>query len=208
MDNKKNSGWLMSLLGIEKAGKNKSYYWLVLLVLAGVAIMILASFLDITEQAIPYEATSPSKQTAGLIDKDSTPKTMQDYEKIFENQLTELLTSMLGVQEVTVKINLDSTEELVVERNTSSTEQITNEKDNQGGTRNIRDSRKDEEVVIYRTDSNEQPLVLKILKPKVRGVVVVAKGAENIKIRAMITEAVQSLLNVQPHNIAVFPRKN
>jgi len=207
MENKNKGSWMARFLGGEGTEKKKSYYWLVLLVLFGIAIMLLSSFFDITDQVIPYESPSSSTETAGFIDKDSDPKTMQDYEKIFENQLIDVLTSMLGVDQVTVKINLDSTEELVVERNTNSSERVTNEKDNQGGTRSIKDVSKDEQVVTIRNNSNEEPLIIKTLKPKVRGVVVVAKGAENIQIKAMITEAVQSLLNVQPYNIAVFPAK-
>ncbi len=186
--------------------KQKSFYWIIVLVLIGMAIMILSSFLNITEQVIPYDQQPSSKPTGSIIDKKTNPQTMEDYEKIYENQLTEVITDMLGIDEVTVKINLDSTEELVVKSNVSKTEQVTEEKDKQGGTRSIKDNKLDEQTVLYSLDSNEKPLVLKTLKPKVRGVVVVARGAENLKIKAMILEAVQRLLNVPPYNIGIFPK--
>jgi len=140
------------------------------MVLTGMAIMIVSSFFNITEQAIPYDDEQNVTDKAVFMDKDSSPKTMQDYEKIYENQLTEVLTDMLGLEEVTVKVNLDSTEEIIVDRNTSISEQTTKEIDKQGGTREIKDLKKDEQVVLYRSDSNDKPLILKTLKPKVRGV--------------------------------------
>ncbi|WP_339062465.1 hypothetical protein [Tepidibacillus marianensis] len=132
--------------------------------------MILSSFLNITEQAIPEQQTpTPATETAGILNKDDHPKTMEDYEKTYENKLTEILTDMVGLEEVTVKVNLDSTEEIVVEKNQNYSEQITKEQDKQGGTRENKNVKRDDQVVLYRSDNNEQPLVLKTLKPKVRG---------------------------------------
>lgn len=209
MDKKTKGNWLIRLTGGELKEYNmKKFSWILLLSLAGMAIMILSSFFDISEQVVPDENQMLIQDTSGFIEKNSTPKTMQDYEKLFENQLTEVLTSMIGVEEVTVKVNLDSTEELIIEKNKSFSEQTTKEKDKQGGSRDIRDVKKDEEVVLYRANNNEQPLIIKTLKPKIRGVVIVAKGAERIQVKAMITEAVQRLLDVPPHKIAILPGKN
>jgi len=190
--------------------KKKSFYWIILLVLIGMLIMIFSSFFEITDQSIPYQSPvqTPAQDTTVFMNNQSSPNTMQDYEELYENQLTELLTEMLGVGEVNVKVNLDSTEELVIEKNRVITEQITKEKDNQGGIRDLKDLKRDEQVVIYNSDKDEQPLVLKTLKPKVRGVVVVAEGSENVQVKAMITEAVQRLLDVAPHKIAILPRKS
>lgn len=203
---KNQNNWLARLTGGESGSKKPKFSWIIVMVLTGMAIMIVSSFFNITEQAIPYDDEQNVTDKAVFMDKDSSPKTMQDYEKIYENQLTEVLTDMLGLEEVTVKVNLDSTEEIIVDRNTSISEQTTKEIDKQGGTREIKDLKKDEQVVLYRSDSNDKPLILKTLKPKVRGVVVVAKGAEQVKVKAMITEAVQRLLDVPPYNIGIFPK--
>ncbi|OEF95513.1 stage III sporulation protein AG [Vulcanibacillus modesticaldus] len=211
MDKDKNSdNWFTWLIGGENDNKRMKIYRLLLFILIGIAIMIFSSFIGITEQVAPYESNLDNqvKETSGLIDRDSKPKTMQEYEKLFENQLTEILTDMIGVKEVTVKVNLDSTEEIIYEKDIDYSEQITKEKDSQGGIREISDINRGEQVVLYRTDDGEQPLVIKTVKPKVRGVVIVAKGAENIKIKAMITEAVQRLLDVPPYKIAILPRKS
>ena len=208
MNKEKNTSWFNKLLGGEALiKKNKSFYWIIVFFLFGLAIMILSSFLDVTEEVVPYESQNPVVDTTGIVEKNSSPKTMQDYEKMYENQLTEVLTEMLGVEEVIVKVNLDSTEELVTEKNKAYNETVTKERDKQGGSREITDINRDEQVVLYRSNNNEVPLVIKTVKPKVRGVVIVAEGAENIQVKAMITEAVQRLLDVPPYKIAILPKK-
>jgi len=210
MSNEKKENWLSRLLGgSHSGGKNKKQlYWILLVLLIGMAIMLLSSFFHITEQAIPDQGTpAPTLETAGVLNKDNHPKSMEDYEKIYENKLTEVLTDMVGIEEVTVKVNLDSTEEVVVERNENYSEQTTKEQDKQGGTREIKNIKRDGQVVLYQSDNNEQPLVVKTLKPKVRGVVIVAKGADKIQIKTMISEAVQRLLDVPQYKIAILPRK-
>lgn len=208
MNKPNNKSWLMNLIG-DKEGikKNKTFYWIIIFFLIGLAIMIFSSFLNITDQVTPYETQPPIQETSNVLEKSTAPKTMQDYEKTYENQLTEILTEMLGVNEVVVKVNLDSTEELLVESNTTYSEQTTKEQDKQGGSRNISSVNRDEQVVLYRVDGNDEPLVIKTIKPKVRGVVIVAEGAENLQTKAMITEAVQRLLDVPPHKIAILPKR-
>jgi stage III sporulation protein AG len=45
--------------------------------------------------------------------------------------------------------------------------------------------------------------VIKTVKPHVRGVLVVAKGAEQPRIQAIIMESVQRVLEVPPHRIGI-----
>lgn len=59
---------------------------------------------------------------------------------------------------------------------------------------------------MRRNGDGEQPIVLKKLKPQVRGVLVVAKGAENLKVKAAMIEAIQRVLDVPMHRISVMPK--
>ena len=52
----------------------------------------------------------------------------------------------------------------------------------------------------------ETPVVLRTEKPKVRGVLVVAKGVDNIQVKAMVKEAVIRLLDVPAHRVSVSPK--
>ena len=70
------------------------------------------------------------------------------------------------------------------------------------------DQLKDEQVVILRNGSSEEPVILMTKKPQVRGVLVVAKGAENAQVKAWITEAIQRVLQVQANRVSVLPKKS
>jgi stage III sporulation protein AG len=131
----------------------------------------------------------------------------REYEEAYENQLKEILSKIVGVGEVEVLVTIDGTEEIDVARNDKDSQQVTNEKDSNGATRNVTDVTRDGSVVLYQVSGDQHPLVLKYIKPKIRGVVVVAKGAENLTVKKMISEAVERGLDVPPHRISILPRK-
>ncbi len=64
--------------------------------------------------------------------------------------------------------------------------QTTGETDKTGGKREVEDESLDEKTVIIREGDKETPVVLRTEKPKVRGVLVVAKGVDNIQVKAMV----------------------
>ena len=55
--------------------------------------------------------------------------------------------------------------------------------------------------------TKEGPIISETKKPSVRGVLVVAKGAENIQIKKWIIEAVTRSLDVPSHRVSVMPKK-
>ncbi|WCK53149.1 stage III sporulation protein AG [Aneurinibacillus sp. Ricciae_BoGa-3] len=169
----------------------------------GVAIMLASSF--ISSQQKP--STPPQNQNAAPAfgQKSKESYSMSDYETMYEKQLKEVLSNITGVSDVTVMVNIDSTEETVVERNRTTRTQTTKEAD-KGVTREVTDQSTDEQVVMAKNDNGEQPVVIKTIKPKVRGVVVVARGAENLQVKAWMLEAVQKVLAVPSYKISILPR--
>ncbi|MDF2960027.1 MAG: stage sporulation protein [Paenibacillus sp.] len=187
-----------------------TFRWLVLLGLVGAAFMILNSFITVkdvdpigTGRASPPETDKPA--FGSTVSKEQNK--FQEYEEAYESQLKDILTKIVGVGEAEVLVTIESTEEMAVERNTKETQQVTNEKDQHGATRHITDVSRDGEVVLYEVSGGKQPLVLKMIKPKIRGVLVVAKGAENLTVKKMITEAVERGLDVPANRISILPRK-
>ena len=83
--------------------------------------------------------------------------------------------------------------------------QTTGETDKTGGKR-VEDESLDEKTVIIREGDKETPVVLRTEKPKVRGVLVVAKGVDNIQVKAMVKEAVIKSLDVPAHRVSVSPK--
>ena len=93
------------------------------------------------------------------------------------------------------------------ERNKVTQEQTTEETDREGGKRTVTDSSRDEQIVIVRNGEKEVPIVQMTEKPEVRGVLVVAKGADNITVKKWIIEAVTRVLDIPSHKVAVMPKK-
>ena len=84
---------------------------------------------------------------------------------------------------------------------------MTDEIDREGGKRTVEDTSKDEQIVIVRNGDKEVPIVQETKKPQVRGVLVVAQGADNISVKKMIVEAVTRVLDIETHKVAVMPKK-
>ncbi|PZE22057.1 stage III sporulation protein AG [Paenibacillus xerothermodurans] len=203
--------WLEKWLGGGPGGAKRisTFRWLMLLGLTGAAFMILNSFITVKDVDPIGEgrASPPEAQPAFGITGSKEKSLFRDYEEAYQAQLKDILSKIVGVGEVEVLVTIDSTEQVTVERNTKDRQQITNEKDPQGATRHITDVERSGEVVLYEVSEGKQPLIVNTIKPKIRGVLVVAKGAENLTVKKMITEAVARGLDVPASKISILPRK-
>ncbi|WP_286884419.1 stage III sporulation protein AG [Aneurinibacillus sp. UBA3580] len=181
--------------------------WLLIIGALGVGFMIVGSFYNFDQS--PPDAPSPpatSEDKAVFAQKKQESYTMEEYEAMYEKKLKEVLQTITGVGEVSVMVNIESTEEIVVEKNTNRQTQTTREAD-KGATRDISSESTQEQVIITKDGSSERPVVMKTVKPKVRGVVVVAEGAGNLQVKAWILEAVQKVLAVPSYKISILPKK-
>lgn len=209
------NSWLEKLLGKNEKGDVKKphlFRWLVLLGLAGALLMVLNQLTVKEVDPIQSGRASPAlgeKQTAapalGTESKERT--TFREYEQAYETQLKELMQKIVGVGNVEVMVTIDSTEELVVEKSLKQTRQTTNERDQTGATRQITDVTNSGEVVLMQVSGNESPIVIQYIKPKIRGVAVVAEGAENLTVKKLLLEAVERGLDVPMNRISILPRK-
>ncbi|MEF3301935.1 stage III sporulation protein AG [Paenibacillus sp. GYB003] len=204
--------WLEERVGGGPGGGKRvnTFRWLMLLGLLGVAFMILGSFLHVIPVGQPDgqggAPSPPAQQT--FASKDPNDKAgFREYEHAYEDAIKAILQKVVAVGDVEVLVTIDSTEETIVQSNSKETQQITNEKDQNGSTRHITEISRSGEVVLYEASGGQTPLVLKKIKPRIRGVVVVAKGAENMTVKQMIAEAVGRGLDVPAHRISVLPRK-
>ncbi|MFS0863392.1 stage III sporulation protein AG [Fredinandcohnia sp. 179-A 10B2 NHS] len=195
----------------DKKGKKNQY--LLLLLAAGVSIMLLSNLFSGDSQTSSSLPTSSTEVAAddepafGHKNNSDLTKAISEYEDRYENELKEALEAIAGVEDVIVSVSVDATETKVLEKNTVTQSQITNEEDRDGGKRQVEDVTMDEQVVIIRSGDSETPIVLKIEKPEIRSVLIVAKGVENIKIKQMVVDAVTKGFDVPNHKVAVVPRK-
>ncbi|MFP4661890.1 MAG: stage III sporulation protein AG [Halanaerobiales bacterium] len=129
-----------------------------------------------------------------------------DYEKRLTDELEEIIGLIQGVGRVKVKIYITGYTEYQYEYNTSRMNKITNETDQNGGEREVVEDNSESELVII-TDpaGNEQPVIRHKILPDIKGVLIVAQGAENGRIKNEIIRSVSSLLNIPIYKINVLP---
>jgi stage III sporulation protein AG len=197
----------------EKMGgseKQKNRFGLIIILgCVGLAIMILSSFMNVRENEEQDLSAGPPPSMdaeAKPLQSQNQNGSMQDYERQYETELKEVLSNIVGVDDVSVIVNLDSTEEEVVQTDERESEQVTTERDRNGGNRSITQNTIDRKTAYYRGESGETPVIVKRLKPKVRGVLVVARGVENLKVKALVIEAIQRTLDVPMYRISVLPK--
>lgn len=184
-----------------------------ILLAAGVIFMVFSNSLTtsmnsggLLKSASKETSASPVSQDVPAFSSKKTT-TMTGYEERYEEELKDILDQVRGVSKVKVIVNLDATESKIYEKNSVTKSQTTNETDREGGTRKVEDSSTDEQLVIVRSGEQEKPVVVKTEKPKVRGVLVVAKGADNIEVKKSIIEAVTRALDIPSHRVAVLAKK-
>lgn len=185
--------------------KQKKWHYLILVGCVGAGILLFSSFLTTQEEDAVSNPLATNKTTSKPTNS-LQQNGMQGYEEQFETELSTILSKVVGVSDVSVVVNLDSTEEEVVQSDTRESEQTTTEADTKGGSRSVNQNNVDKKASVYRTNQGEQPIVIKRLKPKVRGVLVVARGVENLQVRALVIEAVQRILDVPSYRISVLPK--
>lgn len=101
---------------------------------------------------------------------------------------------MKGVGEVRVMIEYSEGKESIIAENRKS--------ENNSQSENTQN--KNESEIAF---SNNNPVVLKEIYPKVKGVIVVAQGGDNVEIKNQIISAVMSLLDLDANKIEVLTMK-
>ncbi|MGF7048585.1 stage III sporulation protein AG [Paenibacillus sp. DS2015] len=199
-------------IGVGSGGAKRIsvFRWLIILGLVGVAIVLFSSFVNVKK--IDNENTGREPPTSDPAQETFQNTNMQTdsfgaIEEAFQNKIKVILENVVGVGTVDVLVTVDSTEEIVIQRNVKDSQQQTEENDANGGKRHTTQYTRDGEIVTYESAGSETPIITKKVQPKIRGVLIVAKGAENEVVRNLIVNAVEKGLNVAGYRISVVPRK-
>ncbi|WLR43888.1 stage III sporulation protein AG [Bacillus carboniphilus] len=188
--------------------KNKKVSYLLIVLLIGILFMSINLANSEDQNQDSSIAESAKKKTTQVPSERAVAEEQEifQYEKTYEEQLKKMLEEISGVEDVSVMVNVDSTYSKVLEKNRISQNQTTKETDREGGERQVDDQTNEEQVVIIRQGDGEEPVVIRMEKPTISGVLVVARGVENIAIERMVIEAVTRALDVPSHRVAVQPK--
>lgn len=128
-----------------------------------------------------------------------------DYGEKLEKKLESILSQIQGVGKVSTMVSFYSGSEIVPATDSKGEETITEEQDNQGGNRKVTQTQQESKPLIFNASGGKQePLILKELQPRIKGVIIVAEGASDIRVKADIYEAVKTVLGMPAHKVQVF----
>jgi len=151
--------------------------------------------------------TSSNQKEQGKVikkDPDEYNKQMElDYSVVLENKLENILEKLADVGKVNVMITLDDSIEKIPAANITKYKETTDETDSQGGIRKTIREEENKQLL----DKSEDILVLKEIQPNIKGVIVIAEGAENGEILERLYNAVQTVLGISSNKVQVFPSK-
>ncbi|MDK2798702.1 MAG: stage sporulation protein [Clostridiales bacterium] len=185
--------------------REKNMVNLAIILITGIIIVIAGgSFFGGNNKDIDKNDAIQHTQNLNLPKEENDANT---YGEKLEKKLENILSQIDGVGKVAIMITLSSSSEIVPAMDYNSGETITVESDNQGGNRKITQSEKENKILILNEQGGKQePLILKELQPTIKGVIVVAEGASDIRIKAHIYEAVKTALGVPAHKVKVFAK--
>lgn len=169
---------------IDKIKDNKKYRIAII-----VGILILA--------AIIYFLPSKSNK--------SESKVINNNTEISKNeQLEKVLSGIKGCGKVSVMITYESDGEIVCASTTETQTDTVREKTENGGIRESETTKENKKPVTVGSGNGENALVVLNKEPKVKGVIVVAQGAENLGVKLSLQKAVETVLQVSPEQVEIF----
>ncbi len=185
---------MFQCLGNKENGKGFTLRIMLLLVL-GVFLMLGSSFCSRLREEKSYSAAETP-----LI-----PPAVEDEKDVRE--LRAMLEQIRGVGTVSLFLTYESMGRFEPVTDGDETVRRTVEEDGSGGSREILEETRRETYVILRDlQGKENPLIVEERKPRFRGVLVVAEGAEDPAVKAMLVEALRAVLDLPAHRITVLPR--
>lgn len=151
-------------------------------------------------------ASAPARQEDGTAE--TSENRMAAAGDSTEIKLRNMLSRMQGVGKVDVMITYSSSAEYVPAYDTKKSSGSSEERDGEGGARVVRQEEYESTIAYEDSPSGgRRPVVLKQMEPEVRGVLIVAEGAENAEVRNRICNAAAAVLDVPVHKVQVVQRK-
>lgn len=197
-------GWAPSLQSwsLLRPAQWRRNRWFLLAVAGGVLLMVLGNVLG----ANPSAPVDFGVGGAGPPPPVANPATMAVVEAQLAALLTDHLSQVAGAGPLQVLVSLETDAEQVFIEDRERTQRRTEESDAQGGQRLVNET--DESIhVLWQPGlgGGREPVRRTTRAPRVRGVLVVAAGATDARVRLHLTHGVQALLDIPPHRIAIVP---
>ncbi|MBQ8762226.1 MAG: hypothetical protein IJZ26_02835 [Clostridia bacterium] len=191
----KKSGVLSKIKLLEKLKKVKHIEIIAVAVLA--VLIMLVWFID-------WGSTS-NKTNNQVV---SSSNSVTDYAKELERRLEEALSDIDGAGKITVMITLDGAKEVILASSTDEKKSSTTTTSSGGTINDTETLTSNSEPIIITENGTSSPIILKEIMPPIKGVVVIAEGAGNVRVKLDLLKAVQALLSVSSNQVEIFKGNN
>ena len=171
--------------------KKKIQYLAVLLVIIVILAIYFASFSDSNNDNADDQATAVYEVSDDEI----------------EEKLRQTLSCIEGAGKVEVMITYESSGEIIPAISVDTQSSTTTDTDEDGNSTTSTENTQSEIVTISTSDGTAA-LVLREDSPQVKGVLVIAEGADDIGVKLRLLEAVQTILDVSPDQVDVYKMNN
>ncbi|MGI6225442.1 MAG: stage III sporulation protein AH [Peptococcales bacterium] len=189
--------------GLKVNSKQKKYIaWLVVVAIIGVFAV---SFGNVSKETKEPPLAAESKLQTEI--SQEAKGNLAIAEQQLAQKLENILGQIAGVGEVAVNLTLESSAEYHYATNHKVDKTQVSERAQDGSTRATDETREDTQLVMKNmTQGQDEPVIVKEIRPQVVGVMIVAQGANDLLIKEKISSAVQTLLDIPAHRVTVLPK--
>ena len=148
-------------------------------------------------------AMAPSRSERRTLTAAAESDGAQQAQADLETRLRAVLSSIRGAGEVEVLITYESGTELVTALSTNVNSNCSETSDGEKSSTNTQTTEVSQPATVNGNGGNE-PIILMEKQPVVRGVIVVAEGAADIRVKLDLQRAVTAVLDIPLSKIEVF----
>ena len=188
--------------GTEEKGKKKKIENIIFLIILFIVTVLIIN--NVWNGDTDKSKVQNDKVLAEVLETETRENSKTKGYYNLQESLEEILETMDGVGKVNVLINYSETSTTVAMYNETKTESTTEEKDTEGGTRNVTQTDTQKEIAYTEENGETSPITEKVIMPTIEGAVITAEGASNANIKANIISATQAVTGLATHKIQVF----
>ena len=186
--------WPAQLL--KEGAINTRLIWLGLI---GVVLLLFGGVLD-------HLSPIPTPQAPTEVLKNELPA-KNSYEDALEGKLTNILAKVKGAGTVAVNITFENSSTQEHAKNVVKESKVVQEKDTSGGIRTTTETKENEQILMGKENGVDRPVIMREIKPIIKGVLVIAEGATDSIVKANLTKAIEAGLGIPPYKITVLAER-
>ena len=186
--------WPTQLL--KEGAINTRLLWLGII---GVCLLLFGGALDMV-------STKNKVEVPTEIIKNELPA-KSSYEDALEGKLANILGKVKGAGAVVVNITLENSSTQEHAKNVVKESKIIQEKDTSGGIRTTTETKESEQILMGKENGVDRPVIVREIKPIIKGVLVIAEGAYDSTVKANLTKAVEAGLGIPCYKITVLAER-